>query len=80
MMIDSSDEQWENAQSSIQERLEADSNTIVRREPQLPKQSRARRSTVLGIQIERSKLHSENAPSEIQESREPGANVTEQSE
>jgi hypothetical protein len=59
--IEESDEQSENADSPIPERLELDSNVIVERERHRQKHDSPILSTLEGMQIEESDEQSQNA-------------------
>jgi hypothetical protein len=74
--IDESDEQPQNASSSICKSLEFDSNVSVERELHLLKQDSQRVSTEEGIQIDESDEQQQNAESEIHESVEFDSNVS----
>jgi hypothetical protein len=76
MQIDESDEQEENANSAIDERLELDSNVTVEREPHSQKHPSPRLSTDEGMQIDESDEQRENADSGIDESLEADSNIT----
>jgi hypothetical protein len=75
MQIDKSDEQPENAESSIDESLEADSNVTIERDKHSEKQYREIRSTRDGTQIDESDEQLQNAESPTQESIKPYSNV-----
>jgi hypothetical protein len=74
--IDESDEQSSNAELSIHESLESDSNVIVERESHPQKQSSQIVSTEEGIQIDDSDEQHTNAQRSRRESLESDLNVT----
>jgi hypothetical protein len=76
MQIDESDEQCQNADSSMNESLEPDSNVTVKMDSDSQKQCLPRLSTDEGMQIDDSEEHQQNADSLMEESLEPDSNVT----
>jgi hypothetical protein len=76
MQIDESDEQAQNADSAIDERLESDSNVTVERNLHPWKQHLPSVSTDEGMQIDESDEQLQNADSSMDESLEPDSNVT----
>jgi hypothetical protein len=76
IQIDESDEQSENAQRSIHESLELDSNVIVERDLHSLKQYSQIFSTEEGIQIDESDEQLENARHSIHNRLEPLSNIT----
>jgi hypothetical protein len=76
MQIDESDEQYENADPSIDDSLEPDSNVTVERDSHTQKHPLPSFSTDEGMQIDESDEQCENDSSPIDESIEPDSNVT----
>jgi hypothetical protein len=76
MEIDESEEQSQNAPSSIRESLEPASNVTLERVPHREKQYMPIISTDDGMQIDESEKHPRNASLSIQESLEPASNST----
>jgi hypothetical protein len=76
MQIDESDEQYRNADSSMDESLEPDSNVTVERESHSEKQVLPRLSTDEGMQIDESDEQFQNEDSSMDDSLEPDSNVT----
>jgi hypothetical protein len=76
MQIDESDEQLRNADPSIDERFEPDSNVTVERDSHPQKEPLPSVSTEEGMQIDESDEHLRNADSSIDDSRAPDSNVT----
>jgi hypothetical protein len=75
MQIDESDEHPENADSSIDESLEPDSNVTVERDSHPQKHLKSSLSTEDGMQIDESDGQYKNEDSAIDESLEPNSNV-----
>jgi hypothetical protein len=76
MQIDESDEHLQNADSSICESREPDSNVTVERDSHPEKHSLSSFSTEEGMQIDESDEQTENADSSIDESLEPDSKST----
>jgi hypothetical protein len=76
MQIDESDEQDENANFSIPESLQPDSNLTLESALHLRKQLWQRRSTDDGMQIDESDEQDENASFSIRESLQSDSNLT----
>jgi hypothetical protein len=76
MQIDESDEQPQNADCSMDESLESDSNVTVERDLHPMKQVSPTLSTDEGMQIDESDEQSPNANFSMDESLEPDSNVT----
>jgi hypothetical protein len=76
MQIDESDEQLQNADSSIDESFEPDANVTVERDLHSEKDHPPSVSTEEGMQMDESDEHLENAEFSIDESFESDSNVT----
>jgi hypothetical protein len=76
MQIDESDEHAENANDSMRESLEPDSNVTLQSAPQQEKQKSPTTSTGHGMQIDESDEQNSKARHSRPESLEPHSNVT----
>jgi hypothetical protein len=76
MQIDETDEQDRNADSSMDESLEPDSNVTLERELHLSKQCLPSLSTDEGMQIDESDEQQQNTPSSTTRSRESVSKIT----
>jgi hypothetical protein len=76
MQIDESDEQPENADGSIDESCEPNSNVTVERDSHRKKHCLPSFPTDAGMQIDESDEQERNARASIDESLEPDSNVT----